>query len=75
MTYQSPKINEYKDEPVYAGACGDYNSNCGSSIHRKGATGACGDYNSNCGSSIHRNTGNAGCGDFNTNCGSKIHRK
>lgn len=75
MTYKKVEMEVYEETPVFAGGCGSFDSNCGNSVHRKGATGACGDYDSNCAKQVHRKTGNSGCGDFDSNCGAKVHRK
>ena len=75
MKYINPIINEYSEDPVYAGACGDYNISCAASVHKRGATGACGDYNISCAASVHKRTGNATCGDFNNSCGAKVHKR
>ena len=53
MSYKKVEINVYEEKPVFAGACGDYYSSCGSQVHTKGATGACGDYYSSCGAKVH----------------------
>jgi hypothetical protein len=75
MTYKKVEINVYEEKPVFAGACGDFSSSCGASVHKKGATGACGDYSSSCYAQVHKNSGNAGCGDFSSSCGAKAHKK
>jgi hypothetical protein len=53
MTYKKVEVDVYEENPVFAGACGDYNTSCGSSVHHRGASGACGDYNTTCGSKVH----------------------
>ena len=75
MAYKKVEINIYETKPVFAGACGDYSSSCGSSVHQRDAHGACGDYSSSCGSSVHQRDAYGACGDYSSSCGRKVHNR
>ena len=53
MTYVKPTIEDLRSEPIYAGACGDYSSSCGNSVHKSGNA-KCGDFSSGCGDKVHK---------------------
>ena len=78
MDYKKVEIDIYETKPVFAGACGEYNSVlCGASAHHSGARGACGDYNSVlCETQVHRSGALGACGDYNSVlCEAKVHRQ
>ena len=54
MKYINPIINEYSEDPVYAGACGDYNISCAASVHKRTGNATCGDFNNSCGAKVHK---------------------
>ena len=74
MTYVKPTIQDLREEPIYAGACGDYSSGCGNAVHKSNKS-ACGDYSSSCYKQVHKSSGNAACGDFSSSCGQKVHKR
>jgi len=74
MTYVKPSVEEIREEPVFAGACGSYSSSCGGSVHKRGARGGCGDYSSSCGRQVHKRT-NTACGSYSSSCGRKVHKR
>jgi hypothetical protein len=53
MTYKKPSVEEIREEPVFAGACGSYSSSCGQQVHKRTNT-ACGSYSSSCGRKVHK---------------------
>ena len=54
MTYRKPTIEDLRDEPIYAGACGDYSSGCYQQVHKSSGNAKCGDFSSGCGDKVHK---------------------
>ncbi len=52
--YKKPSVEDIREEPVFAGGCGDYSSSCYKMVHKRSGNSACGDFSSSCGQKVHK---------------------